>query len=111
MGEGPLESLAGPNALVRLGEVECPGCRAASRGLARGAPDSIPHVGIGRVMNSDLPEVAQVGLVLLDLLVAPGKVQRDLFHVMHVAVADVPNLEPCRLNLPAQAQVVLQGSA
>ena len=38
-----------------------------------------------------LAEVAEVLLVLLDLLVAAGQVERDLRHVVDAGVADVPD--------------------
>ena len=64
--------------------------RAANRGAAA-APDAVAHVGVGGVVDPGLAQVAEVLLVLLDLLVAAGQVQRDLRHVVHAGVADVPD--------------------
>jgi hypothetical protein len=48
-------------------------------------------VRVGGVVNPGLAQVAQVLLVLLDLLIAPGQVQRHLRHVVDAGVADVPH--------------------
>ena len=58
---------------------------------AAAAPDAVAHVRVGGVVDAGLAQVAKILLVLLDLLVAPGQVQRDLRHVVHAGVADVPH--------------------
>ena len=66
-------------------------------------------MGIGGVENAGFSEVAQIGLVFLDLLVATRQVERDLGHVVDVAVADVPDLQPCGFDFLSQLQEVLEG--
>ena len=58
---------------------------------AAAAPDAVAHVRVGGVVDAGLAQVAQVLLVLLDLLVAPGQIERHLRHVVDAGVADVPH--------------------
>jgi len=89
-----LPGLAAPEPLpVRARQVELPAV--GSPGLrATAAPDPIAHVSVRRVADARLPEVAKILLVFLDLAVTPGEVQRDLGHVVDVAIADVPDGDP-----------------
>ena len=91
--QGRLEHLVAPVALGRL-QAEGAGGRAAARDFPLRAPDPVPHVRIRRVQNPGSPEIAQVLLVLFDLPIAAGEVQRDLGHVVNVRVSDVRNLQP-----------------
>ena len=71
--------------------------RARSRartGHPAARPDAVAHVRVGGVADAGLPEVAEVCSVLLDLLIAAREVQRDLGHVVHARVADVPHGDP-----------------
>ena len=52
-------------------------------------------------------EVAEKRLVLLDFFVAARQVEGDLLHVMHVAVADIPDPEAGGFDFVFQAKVVL----
>ena len=89
-----LESDSVPNALF-LGarHVELPAGRSANRGAAA-VPDAVAHVSVGRVVDPCFPQVAEILLVLVDLLVAAGQIQRDLRHVVDTGVADVPHRNP-----------------
>ena len=91
----PAEHLAVP-VPSRIGAVliELPRRGAAHRRPAAG-PYPVPHVGVGGVADPGLPQVAKVRLVFLNLLVATGQVQRDLGHVVHADVADVPDRDAC----------------
>src|SRR5947208_91324 len=93
MREGFSPGLTGPDALLfRACQIEFAGGSPSDLGTAA-APDPVPHVGISRVANTRLPEGTEILLVLLDLQVAPREVQRNLRHVMHVGVADVPDVD------------------
>src|SRR4029079_6724734 len=52
-------------------------------------PDTVAHVRIRRIGDTRLAEIAHILFVFLNLLIAPGQVQRDLRHVVHARVADV----------------------
>ena len=75
----------------------------AARRLPLRTPDAVAHVRIGRIENAGLGKIAQILFVFFDLLVAPGQVQRHFRHVVHIAVANVPNLQSLgfRSLLPA----------
>src|ERR1043166_609228 len=60
-------------------------------------------MGIRGVENARSGQIAQVLLVLFDLTVAPRQIERDLRHVMDVAVSDVPNRDPVGRALLLQA--------
>ncbi len=91
VGERLLPGLAVPESLpVRARQVEFPGIRTPDRRVAA-APDPIAHMSVRRIVNPRLSQVAKVLLVLLDLRVPPGEVQRDFRHVVHGRVADVPH--------------------
>ena len=90
MRERAAEFLARPSAL-RCGEVERTGAGTAPCGRALRAPDAVAHVSV----------------VLLNLLVAAGQVQRDLFHVVDVAVADVPHAQAGRFHFSFEANEIL----
>src|ERR1035438_8075258 len=64
--------------------------RGAANHGAPARPDAVAHVRIGRIVDPRLAQVADVLLILLDLLVAPRQVQRHFRHVVHAGVADVP---------------------
>ena len=93
--EGATEGLALPVSLARLGLVENAGGRAAYQ-FTPSAPNAITHVGIGCVGQAGSMQVAQIPDVLLDLPVAPRQVEGYLFHVMHVGVADIPDVNTGR---------------
>ena len=85
------EDLAVPvPARLRAVLIELAGRCAADHGPAA-RPDAVAHVRVGGVADAGLPEIAQVLLVFLDLLVAAGEVERDLGHVVDARVADVPD--------------------
>ena len=85
-------------------------CRSvAAGGLALGAPDAVAHVRVRGVGQAGLAEVAQEGLVLFDLPVAARQVQRHFLHVVNVAVADVPDLQPSGLDFLLQVDEVFEG--
>src|SRR5205807_5435019 len=91
MGKRSFEGHAVPDALlVGAVEVELAGGGAADSGAAA-APDAVAHVGVGGVVDAGLAEIAKVLLVLFDLLIAAGKVQGDLRHVVDAGIADVPD--------------------
>ena len=91
VGKRLLPGLAVPNALfVGAGHIELAGRRAADVG-ASAAPDAVAHVGVGGVVDAGLAEVADVLLVLFDLLVAARQIEGDLGHVVDAGVADVPH--------------------
>src|SRR5262249_53365966 len=50
----------------------------------------VAHVGVRRVANARLPEVAKILFVLFDLLVAAGEIQSNFLHVMDIGISDVP---------------------
>src|ERR1700677_2394703 len=89
-----IKLLVAPNAhLVGTRHVEFPGCGATdSRSTA--APYAVAHMGVGGVVNAGLAQVANVLFVFLDLLVAAGKIECDLRHIVHAYVADVPDRDP-----------------
>ena len=80
--ERRLEHFVVPVAL-RGFDMECAGAGAATGRFTLRAPDSVPHVRVGRV----------VPLILFDLLIAARKVERDLGHIVNVGVPDVRNLQ------------------
>src|ERR1022692_4651124 len=75
--------------LIGAGHVELPRRGAAYHG-ATARPDAVAHVRIGRIVDTGLAEVANILLVLLDLPVPPGQIERHFRHVVHAGVADVP---------------------
>ena len=105
-----LEHLAGPVPLGRL-QPERARRRAASGRLALGAPDAVPHVRVGRVVDPGSGEVAQVLLVLLDLGIAAGEVQGDLGHVVDVRISDVGGLQAGRFDASLETGERLVGPA
>jgi hypothetical protein len=40
-------------------------------------------------VDAGLPEIAEIVFVLLDLLIPPGQIERDLLHVMNAGISDV----------------------
>src|SRR5262249_41356115 len=109
MGERRFKDLVVPVAFVSFLQVEGASRRAATRGLRRCAPDAIAHVGVGGVEDAGLGQVAKIGFVLLDLLVAAWQIQSHFRHVVNVAVSDVPNLQTSSLHLLPQTDEILQG--
>src|SRR5262249_37770192 len=78
VGERLLPALARPgSSLVRARQVEFACGGASYLGTAAG-PDAVAHVGVGCEVDVGRREIAEVLLVLLDLLVASGEVERDL---------------------------------
>jgi len=65
-------------------------------------------VSVGGIEDAGLGQVAQKGFVFLNLLVAAWQVQRHFLHVVHVAVANVPDLQIGRLHFPFEANEVFQ---
>jgi len=57
------------------------------------APDAVPHVGVGGIGQSRPGQIAKILLVLFDLPVPAGKVERDLRHIVDAGVSDVGDLE------------------
>ena len=110
VGQRRFEDLAGPVALGRF-QPEGARRRAAAGRFALGTPDAVAHVGVGRVEDPGLGQIAQVLLVLLDLLVAARQVQRDLRHVVDVRVADVRDFQAGRLPRVAWTGEGLVGAA
>src|SRR2546422_5410004 len=55
------------------------------------APDAVAHVSIRRVVDSGLPPVSEIVLVLFNFLIPAREIQGDFRHVMNVGVPDVPN--------------------
>src|SRR4029078_8667927 len=107
--EGRLEALAVPEAFGRV-RPERARRGAAPRRLLLRAPDAVAHVGVGRVEDPRLGEVPEVLLVLLDLLVAPRKVQGHLGHVVDAHVADVGDLEARGFDALAESRERLVGA-
>ena len=67
-------------------------------------------------MDAGLAQVAKIVLVLLDLLVAPGKIQRHLRHIVQAAArsgaaADVIDLDAGRLRIARRICVKLSALA
>src|SRR5262249_35389428 len=54
-------------------------------------PDTVAHVRIRRVVDSSLPQVPEVRLVLFDLSIPAMQIQGHFRHVMNSRVSDVPN--------------------
>src|SRR6202043_2829506 len=94
-----LELLAAPMPCRGGGVEQARRSATASEVAARGAPDAVPHVRIRRVMNPGPAQIAEEVLVVFDLLVAAGEVERDLLHVMDFGVADVPHFQAGRFHL------------
>ena len=108
MSKRAFEDLSHPVSLWILAQVERPCRRTASSGFAVAAPDAVAHVRVGRVKDAGPGQVAQIALVLLDLLVAARQVQRHFGHVVNIAVADVPHLQPGSFHPLLQADEVLR---
>jgi hypothetical protein len=102
MGEGPFKDFVCPVTL-RRSQVESASRSIATRRLPLRTPDAIAHVSVGRIENAGLGKIPQILFVFFNLLIAAGKVQRHLRHVVHIAVANVPNLQSFgfRALLPA----------
>ena len=105
---GAFEILAAPMSYRILFHVESAGRRSAAGRFTRAAPDAVPHVGVGRVEDAGLGEIAQEALVLFDLLVAARQVQRHFLHVVDVAVADVPDFQAGGFDSLFEANEVFQ---
>src|SRR5574340_766921 len=106
-----LEHLAGPVSLRIFFGVARPRRSASARTLALAAPYSVAHVGVRRVLDTGLRQVAQILLVFGDLCVPPRQVERDLRHVVDVAVADVPHHQPGGLRLLLEPDEILRRGA
>src|SRR5580698_9169503 len=95
VGKRLIELLISPNThLVGTCHIKLSGGGAADGGSAA-TPDAVAHVGVGGVVDAGVAKVTNVLLVLLDLLVAAGQIERDLRHVVHAGVADVPDRDAC----------------
>ena len=87
---------------------------AAGQRFPAASPNAVTHVGVGGVRNAGFAQVANVVQVFFDLLVAPGKIQRHLRHVMETAArahaaSDVVDLEAAGLPLLAHLDEALGG--
>src|SRR5438874_1762023 len=76
--------------LVRARHIEFSGGRSPDFRSAA-APDAVAHMSIRRVVDSGLPQVAQIVLVLFNLLIPARQIERNLRHVMNTGAPDVPN--------------------
>ena len=91
VGEWLVKFLVAPDAdLVSAGHVKLSGHRTANLGPSA-VPDAVAHVRIGGVVDTGLAQVAEILLVLFNLLVAARKVESNLRHVVDAGDANVPD--------------------
>ena len=110
VGQRHLKQPAAPVPFPGLRQVEPPGRRPAAGVFPFRAPDSIPHVSVGRIRYARLAHIAYVALVLRHFRIPVRQVEHDGVLVVHVAVSETVDLDPGFLvYFPTAHEVIVVG--